>query len=69
MSDPSTGGPRHKKGKSVPAIARQIAGSAIQRPDSDVMHNSMLPQQKSTIEFFEAEEDFEWGKNLEMKYS
>jgi hypothetical protein len=58
MSDPSTG-PRHKKGKSVPAIARQIVGSAIQRPDSDVMHNSMLPQQKSTIEFFEAEEDFE----------
>jgi hypothetical protein len=33
------------------------------------MHNSMLPQQKSTIEFFEAEEDFEWGKNFEMKYS
>lgn len=63
MSDPSTG-PRHKKGKSVPAIARQIVGSAIQRPDSDVMHNSMLPQQKSTIEFYEAEEDFEWGLEL-----
>ena len=31
------------------------------RPDSDVMHNSsVLPQQKSTIEFLEAEEDFEW---------
>lgn len=68
MSDPSTG-PRHKKGKSVPAIARQIVGSAIQRPDSDVMHNSMLPQQKSTIEFYEAEEDFEWGKNLELMNS
>ena len=43
MADPSTG-QRHKKGKSVPAVARQIVGSAIQRPDSDVMHNSMLAQ-------------------------
>ena len=65
MADPSTG-QRHKKGKSVPAVARQIVGSAIQRPDSDVMHNSMLAQQKSTIEFFEAEEDIEWGKTLEL---